>query len=74
MQVAGIRVGDIVKCNVRGQEFFAFVTKETHREELTKRRVLGIEPLTPGKGIPAYSVTPHQIIDHWRKPRRKGKK
>lgn len=75
MQASGIRVGDIVKCDVRGQPFFAFVAKEAHTDRVTKRRVLTLEPLTPGTHIPSYNVTPQQITEHWRKPRaRKGSK
>lgn len=73
MQTTGIRAGDIVKCDVRGQEFFAMVAKEAHVDPMTKRRVLSLEPLSRNTHLPTYIVTPQQITDHWRKKRaRKG--
>lgn len=71
MEIAGIREEDMVKCNVRGQEFFALVGKEAHTDQ-TSRRVLGVKPISPG--ISFYTVTATQVTDHWRKRRaRKGK-
>jgi hypothetical protein len=73
MQTTGIREGDIVKCDVRGQTFYALVTEESHIDSMTKRRVLSIQPL-PGSHVSTYSVTPQQIVDHWRKKRTRSKK
>lgn len=73
MEVAGIRAEDIVKCDVRGQKFYALVKKPVHMDDATKRRVLTVNPITPG--VSFYTVTPTQVIDHWRKKRaRKGNK
>lgn len=73
MEVSGIRAEDIVECDVRGQKFYAMVTEPVHRDATTKRRVLAVKPLSPG--VSFYTVTPTQIINHWRKKRaRKGRK
>ncbi len=73
MEVAGIRAEDIVECDVRGQKFYALVEKPVHKDEATKRRVLTVKPISPG--VSFYTVTPTQVIDHWRKKRaRKGSK
>lgn len=73
MNATGIRSEDIVGCNVRGQAFHGVVEKPVHMDRVQKRRVLKLRPLTPGGHLPAYTVTPRQITDHWRKSgRRKG--
>lgn len=60
-----------MKCEVRGQKFYALVKKPVHKDETTKRRVLTVNPITPG--VSFYTVTPTQVIDLWRKKRaRKG--
>lgn len=75
MQATGIRAGDIVKCDVRGQTFYALVAKEVHKDKATNRRVISLEPLTPTGHLLTYIVTPQQVVDHWRKKRaRKGNK
>ena len=73
MNATGIRAEDIVGCEVRGQKFHALVAKAVHQDKVQKRRVLSLKSLTPGGHLPAYTVTPRQITDHWRKSgRRKG--
>jgi hypothetical protein len=73
MQSTRIRGEDIVACEVRGQKFHALVEQEAHQDQVRKLRVLTLKPLTPGGHLPAYTVTPRQITDHWRKSgRRKG--
>lgn len=72
MQVSGIRVEDIVQCDVRGQKFYALVEKAVHREGgITNRRVLKVQPIC--RNVTVFTVTPTQIVNHWRKKRaRKG--
>lgn len=72
MQTTGIREGDIVKLNVRGQTFHALVAEEAHIDPVTQKRVIRLSPLVPGKTLLAHTVTSQQITDHWRKRRTKG--
>lgn len=62
MRTQGIKPGDIVQCDVRGQRFYASVT------ELTDDGVQ-LEKLT-SQFLPAYVVKPRQVIGHYSK--RKG--
>lgn len=73
MEASGIRAGDIIKCDVRGYEFLALVSKAVHHNRTLDKRVIEIEPVTPKAYVPTTFVTPRQITDHWRKSRRKGK-
>lgn len=63
MQLAQIRVDDIVRCDVRGHRFLAFVHEKQYRS-------LSVEPITPGTTW--RSVTANQVIEHWSK-RKRGK-
>jgi len=72
MDTSGIKAGDIVKCDVRGQEFFALVSRPIYHNATLAKRVVDVEPLRPGSRLPSTFVTPRQITDHWRKSRRKG--
>lgn len=72
MQTTGIREGDIVKLNVRGQTFYALVAQEVHVDPVTTRRVIRLSSLVPGKSLLTHTVTSQQITDHWRKRRTKG--
>jgi hypothetical protein len=74
METTGIREGDIVKVNVRGQTFHALVAQEAHTDPVLKKRVIRLAPLVPGKTLLTHTVTSLQITDHWRKRRTKGAK
>jgi hypothetical protein len=60
LNLAGIREGDILCCNVRGDRFYAVV-----REQAAEGRV-PISSLT-FRPIPALRVTARQVIGHWRR-------
>jgi hypothetical protein len=60
MSLAGVRQGDIVLCDVRGDRFFARV-----RGAVAEGR-LPIESLT-GRPIPALRVSARQVCGHWRR-------
>jgi hypothetical protein len=60
MTLAGVRRGDIVYCDVRGDRFYARV-----RDEVAEGR-LPIESLT-GRPIPALRVSARQVCGHWRR-------
>lgn len=62
MVTQGIKPGDLVKCDVRGQVFYAEVTG--------KGEAVEIMPVT--KTITFRTVKPRQIIGHYR--RAKGSK
>jgi hypothetical protein len=73
MQTTGIREGDIIEYNVRGQVGHALVSMEAHVDPVTKKRVVGIVPLGVRDNLPTRRVTSYQIKNHWRKRRLKGK-
>lgn len=73
MQTTGIREGDIVQYNVRGQQGYALVSMEAHVDPVSKKRVVGIVPLRPRDNLPTRRVTSYQIKEHWRKRRLKGR-
>lgn len=58
MQISGVKPGDIVKCDRKGQVFFAEVTA-------TAKGRLEIEPIN--KVITWREVTARQVIAHYRK-------
>lgn len=62
MRTQGIKPGDIVICDVRGQRFYAEVTEK-------KDGGFQIEGLG-AQFLPAYSVKARQIVGHYAK--RKG--
>jgi hypothetical protein len=73
MNAAGIKTGDIVKCDVRRGEFLALVKKEKHFHPTLEREVIEVDSL-PGRGyprVPTNYVTSREITDHWRHPRRR---
>lgn len=65
MNVRRIRASDIVRCDVRGQQFFARVV-----EKPAPREKVQVEPLLPTMHTPTQFVTSRQIIEHYSK--RKG--
>lgn len=62
-----VKVDDIVRCNVRGQRFFALVSKASHRNAATKKVGLDIRPLVPGKPLLTTFVTAYQVEGIWRR-------
>lgn len=67
MTTAGIRIGDVIKCDVKGRHFYALVISKDPGQPL------GIKPITHNTSY--FSVTPGQVIEHYRKsqqgPRRR---
>lgn len=59
MTSKSIHEGDIVRCDVRGDRFWARATGEVADGKLP------IEALN-GRPIPALRVTARQIVGHWR--------
>jgi hypothetical protein len=59
MNTAGIKEADIVRCDVRGERFFAIVNERNGR-------TTQVFPIAQGHGR-VRNVTPHQIIAHYRK-------
>lgn len=60
MNLAGIRGGDIVCCDVRGDRFYAVVKGRAAESRLP------VSSLT-GRPIPALRVTARQVVGHWRR-------
>jgi hypothetical protein len=60
MSLAGIRAGDVLCCDVRGDRFYAVA-----KAAATEGRV-PIASLT-GRPIPALRVSARQVVGHWRK-------
>ncbi|MGA8746707.1 MAG: hypothetical protein WB507_12735 [Solirubrobacterales bacterium] len=60
LNLAGIREGDILCCDVRGDRFYALV-----RGRASEGRV----PISSliSRPIPALRVTARQVIGHWRR-------
>lgn len=69
MQTNSIREGDIIRCNVRGDKFFALVRSPVSYNDGLRKRCLEVASLT-GRPIPSRFVTPRQVIGHWRQSRR----
>ena len=69
MQTAGIRTDDIIRCNVRGDKFYATVRSPVSYNPAMRKRCLEVKSLT-GRPIPTTFVTPRQVIGHWRQSRR----
>jgi hypothetical protein len=60
MTTQGIKPGDIVKCDIRGQLFYAMV--------ITKGDTLEVEPLD--RRITFRNVTARQVVGHYRKAKK----
>ena len=60
MSLAGIREGDIVCCDVRGDRFYAIAGGKAAEGRLP------VSSLT-GRPIPALRVTARQVVGHWRR-------
>lgn len=62
MNISTVRAGDLVRCDVRGDQFFAEVTERESGE-------LKLAPV--GRTfLPAYRVKSRQVIAHYRKSKR----
>ena len=60
MNTAGIREGDIIQCDIRGDRFYAIA------RSAPAKGVVPIESLT-GRPIPSMNATSRQVVAHWRK-------
>lgn len=58
MKLAGIKGGDVVRCDVRGDRFWALALT------VNKGSVV-IASLIDGRPIPALKVSSRQVIGHW---------
>ena len=62
MNISTVRPGDIVRCDVRGDQFFAEVTEKSDGE-------LTLAPV--GRTfLPVYRAKSRQVIAHYRKSKR----
>jgi hypothetical protein len=69
VNVRRIRTDDIVRCDVRGQHFYArIVDKDTPGDR--RQAKVEVEPLLPALRVPTRFVTSGQIVEHYSK--RKG--
>jgi hypothetical protein len=59
MTLTSVKPGDIVKCDVRGQIFYAEVEEKD-------KGVLNLRPLGNG-WVATYRVTSRQVVAHYRK-------
>lgn len=64
MTLAGIRPGDVVECDVRGDRFFGIV-----RDTTTAKQERSVRPIGVREAFPRL-VTARQIVGHYRKSRR----
>ena len=58
MNLANVRVDDIVRCDVKGRQFLAIVTEAAHDGALS------IKPITRDNH---FTATSRQVVEHWRK-------
>lgn len=72
MNASVIRVGDIVRCNVRGDQFYAEATVEVKHYPDMGKRAVRVRSLDT-RPIPTGFITPRQIEGHWRKSRQNKK-
>ena len=59
MTIGSVKENDLVRCDVRGDRFWARVVSEAVDGKLP------IEALN-GRPIPALRVTARQVVGHWR--------
>jgi hypothetical protein len=64
MTIGSVREGDMVRCDVRGDRFWAIVLGDVGDD-----KKIPIGPLN-GRPIPSFRVGARQVVGHWRK--RKG--
>ena len=58
MDTSGVKAGDLVKCDVRGQQFIAEVKEKGNG-------VLNVEPVVPS--VSYRSAKPREVVAHYRK-------
>lgn len=58
MNLASVKSGDVVRCDVRGDRFWGLVTDKRPGE-------VAVESAT-GRPIPAMTITARQVVGHWR--------
>lgn len=63
MTLAGLRIGDLVRCDVKGRIFYAMVESKPDAEGVS------IAPLD--RRVTYRHVTATQIREHWRRAGRK---
>lgn len=66
MEVKNVRTGDVIRCDVRGDRFFASVVSPVEYDSGLRKRVLTVRSLS-GRPIPSRWVTARQVIGVWRK-------
>lgn len=59
MNISAVKVGDVVRCDVRGTVFPALVENASTKGELS------VEPFV--KAVTYRTVTSRQVVTHWRK-------
>lgn len=64
MTIGSVRAGDLIRCDIRGDRFFAIVVTGPGAD-----KKVTIESAN-GRPIPSLVVGARQIVGHWRK--RKG--
>lgn len=64
--LTGIKADDIVRCDVRGQRFWALVTRPSH-EDPVRGRGLTIRALNIRNELLTEFVTSRQVIGVWRR-------
>ena len=58
MNTSGVKPGDLVECDVRGQQFVAKVTEK-------KNGTLLLDPVVPS--VSYRSAKPREVVAHYRK-------
>lgn len=70
MNTASIKQGDVVECNVRGEDFMAIVAAKGRREDARLRpRELMVKTICQGR---PRIVTARQVTKHWRRSGRQS--
>jgi hypothetical protein len=66
VEIGSVRTGDLVRCNVRGDRFLAYVREPVAYNTSVRKRVLTVTSAT-GRPIPSTWVSARQVIGIWRK-------
>lgn len=65
MNISDIKPNDIIRCDVRGERFYAIVEKPVKLDKELNRRVMLVSSLRGS--IPARLISARQVVSHWRK-------
>jgi hypothetical protein len=66
MTLAGIKKGDIVKCEVGPVMFYAIVTSDgAVQDEFRKKRGITLRPIS--RNVTNTFATAYQVVGHWRR-------